>query len=458
MQTRKSLRTLFGWCLVPVMLANFAWAQGEKYTLEEPVDDNRVYGIGMRMDVHGKVQTRGEMNKLVDLPLSVTAALSYRERRLLGLGAAAESYRSIRDYEQAQVDLEIGGEKSSLNVPDTLKLVVAQGSASGLELYSLAGQLSAQEVELLTPPCDSLGFIALLPPASVAVGETWDPPAWVAQFLARLEATTTTELKCKLSAVKDGAATITFLGSVKGAVQGTPSEVKFSGSLDYDLNLKCITNAALQQTERRDVGAVSPGLDVTARLRVLRKPAQVPGRVASEAVMHAAVTPPPEAALLLRFESPWTLSLLHHRDWHLFQQTEEVAIFRLLDQGLFVAQCNLSPIPSRKPGEHTTPEEFQRDIQQSLGQRLNVLGVGTVEPSQDGYYIYRIPAEGTIGERKLTWIYYLVADPTGRQASVLFAADTPLIEKLGTRDREFVRSIRFGAPRTTSLLSNSGTR
>lgn len=50
-------------------------ATSKKYTLEEPVDDDRVFGIGLRLDVQGKVQTRGAENKNVDLPLTGSAAL-----------------------------------------------------------------------------------------------------------------------------------------------------------------------------------------------------------------------------------------------------------------------------------------------------------------------------------------------------------------------------------------------
>jgi hypothetical protein len=433
-------------------------AAADKYTLDEPVDDTRVYGVGMRVDVSGKVLTRGEDNKPLELPLTVSATLSYRERRLLGLGPAAESFRAVRQYEQAAVDIEVAEETTTTQLPEALKLMVTQGRSSGLELYSLGGLLSPQELELVTPPCDSLGFIALLPPAAVDVGEEWTPPVWVAQFLARLEATTASELKCKLHRVNESAAEITFVGKAKGAVQGTAAEVAFSGSVDFDLKLKCITGAELQQTEKREVGAVSPGLDVAAKLRVIRKPAQVPGRVIEPKVLDIAISAPPASALQLRFESPWNLGLLHSRDWHLFQQTDQVAIFRLLDQGLFVAQCNVSQIPSAKPGEHTSEKVFQSDIQQSLGSRLKALGADEKLSSADGYFIYRVTAEGAIGERKLTWIYYLIADPSGRQASVMFAVDTPLVEKLGQRDREFVQSLRFGAPRTTSLLSAPPTR
>ncbi|MDP1795931.1 MAG: hypothetical protein Q8K78_00545 [Planctomycetaceae bacterium] len=425
---------------------------GDKYTLEEPVDDERVYGVGLRLDVQGKVQTRGPENKNVDLPLTGTAALSYRERRLLGIGTNSEGLRSIRDYENGQVDIDVADEKTQVILPDALKLIVAQGKPSGLEVYSLGGLLTAQEVELLSPPTDSLGLIALLPTSPVEVGEEWTPPKWVGQFLARLEASTKNEVKCKLVSVEDEVAKITFHATVHGAVQGAPTELSITGTIDFHLTQKCITAADVQQTEKRTIGAVSVGLDVAARMRLLRKVAQVGGRIATPAVLTAAGEEHPASALLLRFEAPGNLSMLHTRQWHLFKQTEQTSILRLLDDGLFIAQVNMSPIPSAKPGEHTTPEVFEGDIRQSLGERLKAITKSEVLPSKDRRYIYKVVAEGAVGDRQLTWIYYLVADPTGKQASMLFSLDRELVEKLGQRDQDLVESLRFGPPPVTAIL------
>lgn len=437
------------WCLA----CGAALARADdKFRLEEAIDDTRVFGVGLRLDVNGKVQTRGDDNKPLDLPLHAAAAISYRERRLVGIGAGAETLRAVRDYEQAQVDIEISEEKTQVRLPDALKLSVVQGQPGGLDVYSLGGAFSAQELDLLTPPCDSLGLTTLLPRSEVAVGEEWSPASWVAQFLARLEAASKAEMKCRLVSVQNEVAKISFAGQVTGAAQGAPSEVRLEGTVDYDLKTKSIVSADVQQTEKRAIGAVSVGLDVAARLRLLRKPAQVPGRVAHQTVLDAAAADPPPTALALRFESPWGFSLLHGRQWHLFKQTEQVAILRLLDEGLFVAQCNLAPIAAAKPGGHTSPEVFQNDVRQALGGRLKTLGEPERIPTKDGRHVFRVVAQGEVGERKLTWIYYLCADPTGKQASLLFSLDTDLVEKLGERDRELVHSLRFGAPAVTAIL------
>jgi hypothetical protein len=432
------------------VVSTAAPAFAEKLTLEEPVDDIRVFGVGLRLDVHGQAQTRGEDNKLQALPMTASAAISYRERRLLGVGGQAEGLRSLRDYEQAQVDIEVADEKTAVRLPDPLKLVVAQGRNSGAEMYSLGGTLSAQELELLSPPCDSLTLTALLPLAPVEPGDTWTPPSWVGQYLARLEASTKSEVTCKFERLDGAIAKLSFKATVSGAVQGTLSDVSIAGTMDFDTKDRFIAAADVTQTEKRAIGAVSVGLDVTARTRLLRKPAQVPGRIADQTLVQTVSQEPAATALALRFDSPWNIAMAHSRNWHLFQQTEQVAIFRLLDQGLFIAQANLSPIPPAEPGGHTTEAAFQNDIRQSLGDKLKSLGTGAVLPTGDRRYVYRIAAEGKIGERDITWIYFLCADPSGRQASLLVAVDTSLMEKLGDRDKELALSLRFGPAKAAS--------
>lgn len=449
-------RSLFLSAAFAVMATLPAFA--DKLTIEEPVDDDRVFGVGLRLDVHGQAQTRGEDNKPQALPMTASAAISYRERRLLGLGSRAETLRAVREYEQAQVDIDVADEKTAVRLPDALKLVVAQGRVSGAEIVSLGGALSAQELELLSPPCDSLTLTALLPIAPVEPGDTWTPATWVGQYLARLEATTKSEVSCKFERLEGTVAKLSFKATVSGAVQGTPSNVGIAGTIDFDTKERCITAADVQQTEKRAIGAVSVGLDVAARTRMLRKPAQVPGRVGEATVVQAALQTAPATALALRFESPWNISLLHPRNWHLFQQTEQVAIFRLLDDGLFIAQANLSPIPAAAAGGHTSETVFQNDIRQSLGDKLRTLSTGETIPTGDRRYLYRVVAEGAIGERQITWIYYLCADPTGRQASLLVAVDAALRDKLGDRDKELALSLRFGSAKAAAVLPGGRPR
>ena len=51
---------------------------------------------------------------------------------------------------------------------------------------------------------------------------------------------------------------------------------------------------------------------------------------------------------------------------------------------------------------------------------------------------------------------YLIADPTGRQASLSVTADTPQVETLANRERELLDTIRFGPPPPSPTLRTTG--
>lgn len=432
-----------------LLLPSVSLQAAEKYKLDEPVDDTRVFGCGTRVDVSGKTQPSP---KVEPLKLNASAALSYRERRLLGPGAEAELLRSVRDYETTQTEIDVNGQKSTAKLGDHLKLVVAQGRVDGVELYSLGGPLTSSELDLLRSPADSLALIALLPSKEIEAGDKWTAPGWAFQMLTAIDAIAKGELNCSLTSVEKQIARIKIEGKLEGAALGAVSEVTVNGFYEYDLKDRCITQCDFTQVEKRGFGPVSPAFEFTARVRLLRKPAQLPGRLADQKIIDTAAAEPKPSAVALRFESPWNIGFEYPRHWHLWKIQEKAAIFRLIDDGNFVAQCDLAPIAPAKPGQHLSEQDFQRDIRQALGERLKELGQGEVIPTTDRSYVYRISAKGGESERPLTWIFYLIADPSGRQATLSVTVDTPQVEVLANRERELLDTIRFGpAPASPTL-------
>ncbi|WP_010587268.1 hypothetical protein [Schlesneria paludicola] len=426
---------------VVLVMASAVAQSDDKYKLEEPVDDIRVFGVGTRVDVSGKVQP---VPKGVQLAQTVSAVISYRERRMLGPGSEAEAFRSVREYETAQADTDFDGNKSQMRLPDSLMLMVAQGRHEGVELRSIQGLLTSDELDLIRSPADSLALIALLPPNEVAVGDKWTVPSWAFQMLTALDAIAKGELVCTLDSVDKGIAKIKMNGTLEGAAVASSTEVKVTGFFKYNLEGKYISETDFVQTELRAFGPISPGLDITARVRLLRVPSKPPGRLGDQKIVDLASPEPTPAAMLLKFESPWNISLQHNRHWHFFRVEEGVAKFRLLEEGNFIAQFDMAPVAQAKPGEHKSIEVFQADVRKAIGDLLKTLEQGQVIPSTDGKFVYRVTAKGAVKDRDITWICYLVADPTGRQASLMFIADTPLVEKITRYERELIESIRFG--------------
>ncbi|MGH7129484.1 MAG: hypothetical protein ACREIV_13020, partial [Planctomycetaceae bacterium] len=190
---------------------------------------------------------------------------------------------------------------------------------------------------------------------------------------------------------------------------------------------------------------VSAGLDVTAKAVVTRRLADSPGPLTDTAARSVPLEPQPQS-YRLGFQSPWNVTFEYERGWHVFHNSAQVAVLRLLDQGSLIAQCNITQVPAAPAGRHTPPERFQADIRSSLGESLREITAAEPLLSRDGRYLFRVIAEGQANDVEMVWIYYLVADASGRQLSFVFAVEKGLREKLAGRDRDIISSLEFLKP------------
>ena len=118
-------------------------------------------------------------------------------------------------------------------------------------------------------------------------------------------------------------------------------------------------------------------------------------------------------------------------------------MLRLIEQGSLVAQCNLTPIRPAAAGEHVSPQQFQDDIRTSLGPQFKSLEKAEPIATGDGRFLFRVTVIGEANKAPITWIYYLCAAPSGLQTSCVFAIDSTLRKRLGERDLEMMKSLKF---------------
>ncbi|WP_298869186.1 hypothetical protein [uncultured Gimesia sp.] len=440
-------RILSLFCLsLAVSTTSLCWdlevAFAETYEFSEPIKDSRTFNVNSTIKVEGQLETAIKSGKARSLKLDVEGKLQYLERRLPGTGRDAESLRSLRYYESATAKIDVQGQKTYARGRDKNRMIVAEGTSEGLALHSPTGPLMPSELELLNSPGDSLPVIALLPQSDVEVGEVWTPDRWVLQSLTGLEAVLKSELTCKLESVEADVAQISFQGKIDGATVGAQTEISITGMLQFQRQENFISHLEMEQTEKRSVGSVSPGMNVTAKVKWDRTLTKTPGPLTDEVLETIPLETKPEARFL-SFEPPWNVRLLLPRDWYVFHQTGQVAVLRLLDKGSLIAQVNISKIPSVKPGSHTSEEQFQQDIRTSLGKKLvQILKAENLSP-EDGRYIHRVTVAGKSNEVPVQWIYYLCTAPTGRQISFVFTVDEKLVDQLANRDTDIVLSLEF---------------
>ncbi|MCC7422963.1 MAG: hypothetical protein IT428_22030 [Planctomycetaceae bacterium] len=438
-----------------VGLAAATVARAESFPVDEPTSDTRVFQVSARQVITGNLETSLSNGKSQALPLSVDAVQKYLERRLPAAGREAEAYRSLRSYQAAESKIDVEKTHSSGRLVAARSLVVSQGRREGISRYSPNGAMTRADVDLLNVPGDSLALLALLPKSNVENGEKWTPEAWVLQSLAGIDAVTKSELSCEIESVTADVAVVKFAGTIEGATVGAAATVSISGKLRYDRKGRYVRSVEMEQKEKRSVGAVSPGLNVTAKVTIERSPSADQGPL-TDAAAEKIPLEPDVSVLMLYYDAPWGIRMVHDRDWHVFHQSGDAAILRLLDKGSLIAQCNLHLMTPAKAGQHTSEDSFQADIQKGLGDQFKSFAGAEEIKSDDGRYLYRVIVDGE-GKSKadnavkpipMKWIYYLCASPSGQQTSMAFAVQADLLEKLGNRDLAMVKSLKFLTPMT----------
>lgn len=418
----------------------------KKIRLVEDPRPDRLLDVTTRLSVRGRILAPIGTNRVVPLPLQSTAVLAWQTRRLPPQGEFHGSLRAVRLLAEARSSVQVDRRITKMSLRDSRRTIVAEGIPTGLRHFALEGTLTADEVDLLAVPADPLGLIGVLPVGRVPLNHTWTAGTWTLPLVTGLEAVSRGVLKGKITSVTETAAEISLQGTVEGAVGGAESQVTVNGTLVFDHRRGFLKSAEIVLEEHRQAGPVSPGLEIVARVSIRREMAGRKIRLNPGVV----ATCPKQATtrqLRLLLEAPGGVRLFHDRNWYKFHQTADVAILRRLDSGQLQAQCNLSTTPSVAAGTVTSREDFVRDVQRTLGPRLrSVVSVESLPPKAGGALRgWRVNASGIDHGLPMHWFYYLCADRSGRQVSLVFAVETSRLKAWGRRDRDLVAGLSFSS-------------
>lgn len=440
-----------------------------KVELKEESTDSRTFQVTGGLEAKGKVYTRTSDGKASPRGMNVSYKFDYLERRLAGIGREAQSLRTIRNYEKAKAQIAIGEQVTFAQLRESVRTVIAAGQREGMNLYSLGGPFLFSELELIRIPGDSATLAALLPLEPVEPGDTWKPSEWVLQLLVGMEAVEKSSLECKFEALEGTLAKLTFSGEITGADRGAAANLKVTGSLQYDNAGKFISRFQLDIADKHSIGVVSPGLDVTATVTCERTVSTQQARGLSEAEVKLLPLEPPPGQLLLVFDIPeWGVRFHYERQWHLFQQVRDLAIFRLMEKGQPVTQLNAHRLVNAAAGVQVTLKQFESDVQTVMAKMFQKVLQSEQIPTSDGKIVYRVVVLGRVerpgtttndkGEKQQVvdlvpyqWIHYLVTAPDGRRLTFVFILEPKAADTLDGRDLSLVGGLEFFQPRRVQL-------
>ncbi len=120
----------------------------------------------------------------------------------------------------------------------------------------------------------------------------------------------------------------------------------------------------------------------------------------------------------------------------------KLAVFRLLDRGELVAQCNISAVPADS-SKGVNLAEFQKDVQSSLGKNFGQFINASQSTGDAGYKILRVVVHGNVSKLPIEWVYYLIADDHGQRVSMAFTLEESLVDRFAQADRALVNAVQL---------------
>ena len=386
--------------------------------LEPKISETLVTVVAYQVRIQGKIFTPSTSGP-TELDLSSTADFEFHQRQFSPAVNGPFGLRAIRQFQKGASSTIVAKDfKTEVQLPDSHRTLHVYGSDSAINHLSPKVRLTRQQVDLLQMPFDPLIVNSLLPDRELNdVTEKWNSDAWVLPLLFGMEAAVTQSASCQISALTDSTATIIFELNADGAVNGSASNVSAKGTLTFDRRTSMVSGLKGTLTEKRSPGTVSPGLDIVAEIQWTQKQTddndQIPTTLPESA--------PSEGQLLLTLVTPWRLTLLHSREWHLFHETADLVMLRFLRNGSLNGQCNIAPSISVPPGEFTPEETFRSEVQEAIRTREATIASSTIAADVNGWRVHTIQAKSVAGEKGIQWDYHLCTHPNGQQFLVIFS-------------------------------------
>jgi hypothetical protein len=377
------------------------------------------------------VQPQGKAPR--QLPLIAKGSLHYDER-------TAESV-ALRYYHKAEANLLIGGNSLAPALDARRRLIALDLSAPRPTLYSPQGPLTREQLELIDVQGNTAVLERLLPGRSVKVGESWhDSPDALASLLA-LDAVHQSEVSSTLVKIEQNLAVVELVGQLSGSTGGVPSDISLSATYTFDLSARRMASLALAIDEKRAISSAEPGFEVAARIEVTIDALERSEALGDNELAALSREPAGSALLLSHAAGDAGLRLLHSRRWRLMYENDATAVFRLIERGDVLAQCNLHRLPELPPGKRPTLDEFKADVQKSLGESFGKIEEAAGDTTAAGCRRLRVTVSGVISEVPIRWIYFHLADESGRQASCIFTLRQENLQQLADDDLRITGSL-----------------
>jgi hypothetical protein len=250
---------------------------------------------------------------------------------------------------------------------------------------------------------------------------------------------------------------IRMAGTVDGTVDGAPTEMELRGAYLFHLDKKRITGFNLAIKESRKTTEIVPGLDVVAKVFVTVKPRAKPFSVPKDLAAIASRTNRPLERKLV-YQSPTSgFSFEYDPAWYVTAEERDLFSFRYLHDHQLAAHCNVNVLPPRSEGRQTKLDEFERDVREALGDKLETVSASTEWETTLGYHCLGVIANGTVKDVPIEWRHYLVAADDCPRLSLGVTLEQSQGAKFADAERQMIDSLKL-EPTDKSTATETATK
>ena len=413
--------------------------------------------VRVEMELEGNVNVPD--NPLVSrkselvVPLKSEAKFEYEER--YHRNQAGDSIPALeRFYHEAQSVSTLNESKSAIRLRDSVRDVHVRRESLPETTYALEDYFTHDEVQLLRLPVSSAAVDQLLPTKPIAVGDKFAPNKDVLASLLNLASVESATVELEVKDIDDKQVRFEIKGDIDGSVEGVPTVIRTVGKITYDRKLKTSTWLAIAVHETREIGKAEPGFDVAATIKMLRKPIGTPAGLPSKAPSIPVKIPENRMYVDLKSEQI-EVAMLMDRRWKMMFDVPGSAMMRMIDNDRSIAQCNLRKLASLEAGKQWTLEAFQKDVQQTLGDKLTALVEADQRVSAAGLRVLRVVGQGQVEGVQIQWVMLHFSDDFGRRVQATFTMDGESIAKFAGADVQLADSLRFLTTKTDDIESEN---
>jgi len=392
------------------------------------------------------------------LPLSVTAKFAYDEQILAWSADAAEPARSLRRYSDASATIKTDNSGVERMLPEERRLIVAEFADDGFAMHGLPSALTREEFDLLDVEGNTLVIDRLLPGKSLREGEGWDHDAATIGALLGMDHVAVCDVRSVVTGEEARQVQIRMAGTVHGTIDGAAAELELRAAYLYHLDRGRITKLNLAIKQHAKAGEVTSGLDVVAKLSIVIAPQPEVHASAFDAPTLQKANDMTRAQLReLLVDAPKRgIRFRHDKSWFVVAQQRELTSLRLMDEGDFLAHCNVVTAPPRPAGKPKQLPDFEKEVVAALGDKVEKVATATEWTTPTGQRCLAVFVDGIVNEVEMQWRYFYITGENLPQATTSVTVERAALERFADADRALVDSLELipSAAHTSAALMN----